>query len=135
MKVEGLVFSIIGVFLGAAGLVYWFMSKDPTGTAALGVSFGFGMLVGGYLLFTARRMEPRPQDRPDAEVAEGEGELGHFSPGSYFPFFIAASAATVLLGVQFGYWLAIIGAIILLGAVIGLVFENVIDRYPDGSSH
>jgi hypothetical protein len=135
MKVEGLVFSIIGGFLGACGLVYWFLSKDPTGTAALGVSFGFGMLVGGYLLFTARRMEPRPQDRPDAEVAEGEGELGHFSPGSYFPFFIAASAATVLLGVQFGYWLAIIGAVILLGSVIGLVFENVIDRYPDGSSH
>jgi hypothetical protein len=41
----------------------------------------------------------------------------------------------VLLGVQFGYWLAIIGAIILLGSVIGLVFENVIDHYPDGSSH
>jgi len=135
MKVEGIVFTIIGVFLGICGLVYWFLSGDPTGTTALAITFAFGMLVGGYLLFTARRMEPRPQDRPDAEVYEGEGELGHFSPGSYFPFFIAASAATVLLGVQFGYWLAIIGGVILLGSVIGLVFENLIDRYPDSSSH
>jgi hypothetical protein len=135
MKIEGIVFTIIGVFLGACALVYWFMSGDPTGTTALAISFAFGMLVGGYLLFTARRMEPRPQDRPDAEVADGEGELGHFSPGSYFPFFIAASAATILLGVQFGYWLAIIGGVILLGSVIGLVFENLIDHYPDGSSH
>ena len=134
MKIEGIVFSIIGGFLGVAALVYWFLSKDPTGTAALAVSFGFGLLVGGYLLFTSRRMEPRPQDRPDAEVAEGEGELGHFSPGSYFPFFIAAAAAAMLIGVTFGLWLTIIGAIILLGAVIGLVFENLIDHYP-GQSH
>ena len=76
MKVEGLVFSIIGVFLGAAGLVYWFLSKDPTGTAALGVSFGFGMLIGGYLLFTARRMEPRPQDRGGQTPGRARGAAG-----------------------------------------------------------
>ena len=45
MKVEGLVFTIIGVFLGVCGLVYWFMSGDPTGTTALAITFAFGMLV------------------------------------------------------------------------------------------
>ena len=93
------------------------------------------MLIGGYLLFTAAPHGAAAAGPADAEVADGEGELGHFSPGSYFPFFIAASAATILLGVQFGYWLAIIGVSILLGSVIGLLFENLIDHYPDGSSH
>jgi hypothetical protein len=133
MKIEGFVFAFIGVFLGACAVVYWFLSKDPTGTTALAISFGLGALIGGYLLFTARRMEPRPQDLPDAEVADGEGEIGHFSPGSYFPFFIAASAAALLLGIQFGIWLAVIGAVIMLGSVIGLLFENLIDHYPSDS--
>ena len=42
MKVEGLVFSVIGVFLGVTAIVYWFRSKDPTGTTALAITFGLG---------------------------------------------------------------------------------------------
>lgn len=129
MKVEGLVFTIIGVFLGAIAILYWFWSKDPTGTTALAISFGLGGLIGGYLLVTSRRIDPRPQDLPDAEVADGAGEIGHFSPGSYFPFFISAAAATILLGLEFGLWLAILGVIVLLISVTGLLFENLIDHH------
>ena len=38
MKVEGLVFSVFTTFLTGAAIVYWFTSKDPTGTAALAIS-------------------------------------------------------------------------------------------------
>src|ERR1700712_3874890 len=109
MKTEGYVFSVFTVFLSVTAVVYWFTSKDPTGTAALAISSGLGVLVGGYLLVTARRMEPRPSDLPDAEVADGAGELGHFSPGSYWPFFISMSLFIAFIGAIVGVWLLLLG--------------------------
>lgn len=123
MKVEGYLFSFFAVFLGGSAIVYWIFSKDPTGTAALSVSCGLGVLIGGYLLFTANRIGPRPQDLPDAEIADGAGELGAFSPGSYYPFFIAASASVVMFGVVFGIWLVLIGAALTVYSAMALVFE------------
>ena len=128
MKVEGFVFSVFTAFLTVAAVVYWFTSKDPTGTAALSISAGLGVLVGGYLLVTAKRMGPRPSDLPDAEISDGAGELGHFSPGSYWPFFIAASVAVTLLGLFIGIWLALIGFVGAFAAILGLLFEHYVSR-------
>lgn len=124
MKVEGIVFNFFGLFAGACALVYWFWAKDPTGTAALTLTAGLGLLVGGYLIFTGRRIGMRPQDLPDAEVADGTGELGHFTPGSYYPFFMAASAATAGMGFVFGIWLTVLGAFLTVTFTTCLVFEN-----------
>lgn len=129
MKVEGLVFAVIGAFLLTADIVYWYTSKDPTGTVCIALSFGLAALIGGYLLFTARRMEPRPQDLPDAEVADGAGELGHFSPGSYFPVGIAFGATVTLVGVAIGLWMSLIGLVLLVGCVMGLLFEQYVNSY------
>lgn len=134
MKAEGLVFGFFALFLGVSATVYWFTSYDPTGTTALAISSGLGVLIGGYLLFVAHRMEPRPQDLSDAEVADGTGELGHFSPSSYWPFFIAIAAALSLLGLIFGLWLTIIAAAIMVGSVVGLVFEGYVGRYSPKDS-
>jgi hypothetical protein len=137
MKVEGIVFAVYAGFLGAAGTVYWILSNDKTETAgivALMISMGLGLLIGGYLLFTARRMEPRPQDLPDAEVADGAGELGNFSPRSYWPFFIAFALFLSLLGMIVGVWLGLIGGVIVLYAVVGLVFEQYRNRFSPEDS-
>jgi hypothetical protein len=131
MKIEGIVFAIYAAFLAVAGAVYWFFINDKTETAgvvALFMAMGLGILIGGYLLFTARRIEPRPQDLPDAEVADGAGEVGHFSPRSYWPFFIGASLGLLMLGTLFGIWLGIIAGVAVLISTIGLVFEAYINR-------
>ena len=39
-----------------------------------------------------------PEDRPDGEIADGAGEIGFFSPGSYWPFGLALAAAIAGLG-------------------------------------
>jgi hypothetical protein len=81
-------------------------------------------LIGGFFWFVSRRIDARPEDRKDAEIADGAGELGFFSPGSYWPFGLAASAAVLGLGLAFWYlWLIFIGIIALLVAVGGLLFE------------
>jgi len=103
--------------------VYWYYSHDPTGTAALAFAVGLGFLTGFYVLFTGRRLPKQLQDDPQAEIEQGTGELGFFSPHSWWPLFVGASAATAALGVAIGWWLFLIGMLCLLFTTIGFVFE------------
>ena len=123
MKAEGYLFALLAVFLGGMTLIYWFTSKDPTGTTALALSAGLGLLIGYYALFLSRRMRPRPSDRGDAEIEEGAGELGFFSPHSWWPLIAAAASATLMLGIIFGWWLFVIGAIAQIAGVVGILFQ------------
>ena len=123
MKVEGVLFAGISAFLLMVTAVYWLLSRDPTGTTALGLSGGLAFIVGYYLLFTARRIDTRPEDLVDAEISDGAGELGFYSPHSWWPLPVAFFAATTFLGIIIGWWLVIIGVIGGALAVIGLVFE------------
>jgi len=123
VKVEGYLFAFIAVFLGSADIVYWFTSHDPTGTTALALATGLGALIGSYLLVTASRMEPRPEDLDDADISDGAGEIGFFSPYSWAPLWCGMSAATVFAGVVFGWWMVFIGAAFAVPAVGSMVFE------------
>jgi len=127
MRVEGYLFAAIAVFLGGTDVVYWFTSHDPTGTTALALGTGLGALVGTYLLFAAGRMDPRPEDRDDADISEGAGELGFFSPYSWAPLWCGLAAATCFLGIVFGWWLFFIGAAFTVPAVGSMLFEYYAD--------
>ena len=124
MKVEALIFNIIATFCIIAAVVYGFWSKEPIGTTALVLSGGLTGLIGGFFWFVSRRIDARPEDLKDAEIADGAGELGFFSPGSYWPFGLALSAALMGLALAFFYsWLIIIAAAALLITIGGLLFE------------
>lgn len=129
MNVEGRVFAVVASFLGLTSLVYWYLSKDPTGGVALGFSFGLAFLIGYYLLFTARRMPPRPEDIGEAEIADGAGDIGFFSPHSWWPLALAGGAALAALGLIFGIWLILIGAAVLFTGLTGLLFEYYVGHY------
>jgi hypothetical protein len=124
VKVEGYVFAAGVIFFGVVTPIYWVLSKDPTGTAALTLSAGLSLLVAFYLLFTARRLPgPRPEDRVDAEITEGAGELGFFAPHSWWPLAAGLGAASVALAVAVGWWFVFVTVPFLLIGVIGFVFE------------
>jgi hypothetical protein len=123
MKVEGYLFVGCAAFFAAADVVYWYFSKDPTGTTALALAVGLAFLTGFYILFTGRRLPPRPEDRSDAEISEGTGELGFFSPHSWWPLITGLSAAVAALGAAIGWWLFLIGMLFVLLSAIGFVFE------------
>jgi len=129
MKVEGWLFVGCAAFFAAADVVYWHFSKDPTGTTALALAVGLAFLTGFYLLFTGRRLPPRPEDRPDADIAEGTGELGFFSPHSWWPLITGMSAAVAALGAAIGWWLFLIGMLFVLLSAIGFVFEYYRGQY------
>ena len=123
MKIEGYVFAFIAAFLVPVTIVYWVLSQDPTGTTCLALSIGLTFMVGYYLLFTARRMDARPEDRPNAEISEGSGEVGFFAPHSWWPIALGAAFSVTLIGTVIGPFLAAIGALFLTIAVCGLLFE------------
>ena len=124
MKVESLIFGTITFFLFVTAVVYGIFAHEPIGTTALVLSGGLTLLIGGFFWFVSRRIDARPEDRKDAEIADGAGELGFFSPGSYWPFALALAAGTMGLALAFWYsWLIVIGGVALLITVGGLLFE------------
>ncbi|HEU4912205.1 MAG TPA: cytochrome c oxidase subunit 4 [Actinomycetes bacterium] len=123
MKVEGWLFAAGFVFFSISAVIYGVLAEEPVGTVALAFTAGLAFLIGYYLLFTARRIDPRPEDSLTAEIDEGAGELGFYSPHSWWPLPVAFFAAVSFLGIVFGWWLFIIGAIGGGLSVIGLVFE------------
>ena len=123
MKVEGYLFVGCAAFFGCADIVYWTFSHDPTGTTALALAVCLAFLTGFYVLFTGRRLPDRPEDNPEADIVEGTGELGFFSPHSWWPLFVGLAAATATLGVAIGWWLFMIGALAVILSMTGFVFE------------
>jgi hypothetical protein len=123
MKIEGYLFVFSALFFAIMDVIYWLWSHDPTGTTALALTVGLAGLVGFYLLFTGRRTGMRPEDDKQGEIADGAGELGFFSPHSWWPLFAALAAATAALGAVIGWWLLMIGMLAVILAAIGFVFE------------
>jgi hypothetical protein len=123
MKVEAWVFGILTLFVLIVAPIYWVMSEDPTGTTALVMTFFLALLVTFYLAITARRMDARPEDRKEAEIADGAGELGFFPPYSWWPLWCAATLSIIVLGLVFGWWLFIIGTGLGIIALSGFIFE------------
>ncbi len=123
MKVEAWIFGICSIFVLVVTPVYWWASEDWTGTSALVMTFLLTTLIFFYLWFHATRMEPRPEDRKEAEIADGAGELGFFPPYSWWPLWCAMSCAAIVLGVAVGWWLAVIGTALGGIALSGLIFE------------
>ncbi|GAA2667042.1 cytochrome c oxidase subunit 4 [Actinoplanes palleronii] len=130
MRTEYKIFAGVALFLFGAAAVYGFYTHGQqhqvewVGTVALVISGLLCSMCGGFFWFVARRIDLRPEDREDGEIAEGAGELGFFSPGSYFPFGIALAAAVAGLGLVFWmWWLIALGLIAVIFTSCGMLFE------------
>ena len=132
MKTEYRLFIIVTAFLFlACGVYAWWTAYDsPTntvewiGTIALALSGLLTLMCGGYFWFISRRIDPRPEDREDADMVDGAGEIGFFSPGSYYPFGLALSVLIAGLGlVYLLWWLIALGIVAILVTTSGLLFE------------
>jgi hypothetical protein len=127
MKIEYRLFLGLTVFFFVAAGIYGFVAgeRDPAGTVALALSGGLSLIVASFLWFSGRRLQHvRPEDDLHAEVSDGAGEIGFFSPGSYWPFTLAGAAAVMAIATAFLLvWMMVIAAGFLLMAICGLLFE------------
>ena len=124
MKAESWIFGICTVFFLLVAPAYWFITYDPTGTSALTMTFLLTLLVTLYLGVHASKMAPRPEDRQDAEIADGAGELGFFPPYSWWPLWCGSTLAVCVFSVAMGaWWLFIMGVGLGAVALCGWIYE------------
>jgi hypothetical protein len=124
MKVEAYFFVGVTAFFVVIASIYAFTSYEDAGTVLLIGAALLGLFLCAYLLRESRRIAPRPEDRPDATLADGAGATQDFPAASIWPFAFGFGATALATGVVFGIWIAIIGfALFVLGAV-GYVLES-----------
>lgn len=130
MKIEAKLFEILTVFFIFIAIVYGvFTAMSRTGiewagVTALVLSGGLCVIIGTYFRFVARRLDTRPEDYDEAEISDGAGDLGFFSPGSFWPILVAASAALFAIAFAlFQVWLLVVAVGFIVASVCGLVFE------------
>src|SRR5215475_9016307 len=132
MKSEWRIFGLVAAFLFAACIVYAWWSRtynvphhvEWVGVVGLILAGLLCLMCGGYFWFVTQRIDPRPEDRADAEIADGAGEVGFFSPGSYIPFGIACAALIAGVGIAYwSVWLLVLGLIFVVVGAGALVFE------------
>ena len=125
MKVESWMFLGGIFFFFPVAFVYGYMTNwnELVGFPALLLTGGLCAMVGWYLMFTAKRVGPRPEDRNDGEIHENAGDIGHFSPWSWWPLVLAGGAAVCFLGIAVGWWVFYVGVGLAAVGIIGWVYE------------
>ena len=133
MKTGWLLFIGLSIFYAIMTVIYWQLGGEPVGVTAIALSGGLALIIGFYLWFTARRLgNVLPEDNLQGEIADSAGELGFYSPHSWWPLPVALSACTLGLGLMIGWWLVLIGVGSLLISVLGLVLQY---ERPSNTAH
>lgn len=130
MRIEARLFEILTALFIVVSIAYGVLTAtfrgeiEWAGTTALVLTGGLTLIIGTFFRFVARRLDTRPEDYEDADIADGAGELGFFSPHSWWPIVAALSFAITAVGAALWLpWLIAAGIVFVLGAVSGWVFE------------
>lgn len=131
MHIEARLFEFIALFFIVVSVLYGVLTalfatggEEWAGTTALALTGGLALIVATFFRFVARRIDTRPEDYEGAEISDGAGELGFFSPHSWWPILVALSAAVTAVGIALWQpWLIVAGVMFIFASVAGLVFE------------
>ena len=124
MKVNWKLFGGLSVFYVLMTIIYWQVGGEPVGIGGMLLASCLAGMVGFYVWFTQKRIGVTlPEDNLTALIEDGAGELGFYSPHSWWPLPVALSACAMGLGLAIGWWLTLIGLGSLIISVIGMVTE------------
>lgn len=100
------------------GVVEWI------GSIAIGLSAVLSMFIAFYLQVQLKNQGGvLPEDRLDADVDDGDPEIGFYSPWSWWPVMLAAGAGVAMLGFSVGIWVAFYAIPLVLVSLIGWTYE------------
>jgi hypothetical protein len=130
MKTNASLFWILGAFFILADGIYTVWSLIDTGVVEWVGTVGIALtgILSFFIAFYLGRAHSAlggelPEDLLDANIEDGDAEQGFFSPWSWWPVMLGASAALVFLGIAVGFWIAIIGAVVVVVSHIGWQYE------------
>ena len=124
MKAGWRLFVGLAAFYALMTVIYWQVGGEPLGIVAIGLSGGLAIMIGFYLWFTQKKLgNILPEDNQLGEIADAAGELGFYSPHSWWPLPVAASMIAAGLGLLIGWWLTLIAVGALIISILGFVLE------------
>jgi len=130
MKTNIVVLSILAVYFGLLATVYtvWSLIADGAmvwaGSLAIALSGVLSLLIAFFLQIQFNNQGGElPEDRLDANIDDGDAELGFFSPWSWWPIVLAAGAAIAFVGLAVGFWVALYGLPLVLIGLVGWSYE------------
>ncbi|UOQ89288.1 cytochrome c oxidase subunit 4 [Agromyces endophyticus] len=130
MRANVILFWILSVFFLIMAGVYWtwttleYGQPEWAGSIAITLSAILAAFIAFYLgrVHSAQGAE-LPEDRLDANIDDGDAELGFFSPWSWWPIMLAGAAALLFLGLAVGFWISFIAVGIGVISLVGWVYE------------
>ena len=124
MKVSWQIFIGLALFYVLMTVIYWQVGGEPVGIGGMLLAAALAGMVGFYVWFTQRRIgQILPEDNLTALIADGAGDLGFYSPHSWWPLPVALSMCALTLSLIIGWWLTVISLGALVISIIGMVTE------------
>jgi hypothetical protein len=124
MKVSWQLFIGLSVFYVLMTIIYWQIGGEPVGIGGMLLAAALAGMVGFYVWFTQRRIgQILPEDNLTALISDGAGDLGFYSPHSWWPLPVALSMCALTLSLIIGWWLTVISLGALVISIIGMVTE------------
>lgn len=132
MKSNIVIFWILTVYFVLVTVMYGVWNQlvhdrvEWIGLVALFGCAAFNAFIAFYLQLVQKKQGGiLTEDLDDADIDDGDPELGHFSPWSWWPIALAASCALALMGmaIGFGFWLAFFSIPLILVTIVGWVYE------------
>ena len=124
------IFWVVAVWSVLVDVVYVIWSLldvqeiEWVGTVALLLTAILATFIGFYLSRSLKAQGGSlPEDDVNANIDDGDPELGFYSPWSWWPILLAGSAALGFLGIAAGFWIAYLGVALFLIAIVGWVYE------------
>lgn len=132
MKANISLYWILAVFFALLAAVYvvWSLLDPMQGSIEWVGTFGIalsGVLVAFVAFYLDKVHKAQggelPEDLLDANIDDGDPELGFFSPWSWWPIMLAASAALLFLGLAVGFWISYIAVGVGVISLVGWIYE------------
>jgi hypothetical protein len=124
MKVSWQLFIGLSLFYVLMTIIYWQVGGEPVGIGGMLLAAALAGMIGFYVWFTQRRIgQILPEDNLTALISDGAGDLGFYSPHSWWPLPVALSMCALTLSLVIGWWLTVISLGALVISIIGMVTE------------
>lgn len=130
MRANSNLFWILGGFFWLADVTYIIWSLLDThkvewvGLVAMALTGILAFFLAFYIGRThSAQGGELPQDLADANVDDGDPEMGHFSPWSWWPFTLGLGLTLVFLGLAIGTWVSFFGGPLAAIAIVGWNYE------------
>ena len=116
-------FAVLATVYTVWAHIYW-GHTEWVGTLAIALSGVLNLFIAFYLQIQQKNQGGvLPEDRLDAEIDDGDPELGYFSPWSWWPVFLAGGAALAMVGLSVGVWVALYALPLVLVGLVGWTYE------------